>query len=418
MISRSAVGEAVSDSIKVTLAILVTIAASVGSYAQSADHEPHSIRLLFAEPIPKKWPPNTESNNPILSDLLRSSKEPTILLASDAARASLLVSANKSGFGALIPLPVEGFGLHLAEGSGDTLWIGGFSKPSTSASGTQLSFAYLAKVDRQGHLSWAREFGGQSARTIQSMVSLPSGDIAVSGQDSSRTWLARISKEGSVVWERFVGLGKGSAVTAINGIIILAAVESGSSDASYREDVAAWTFNETGELLDHRAIREGISNDSGDRSGEIRIETAGDFIYFFSAWKSFTGPKPLEVAKLDPRAGVVWRKQLATTIIHLGNRSAHYCSTAITVLSNGDPLIACRSKDDEIELSRLNAKTGVASRSDVLLPPPPPHCSEFWSPVRFLKESSQTTIWFVGSPQSAGDKPCGWIGEAPMPGVE
>jgi hypothetical protein len=44
----------------------------------------------------------------------------------------------------------------------------------------------------------------------------------------------------------------------------LTALESYQLDQSYHEDVALWSFNEAGELLDHRMVREDINHVPGD----------------------------------------------------------------------------------------------------------------------------------------------------------
>jgi hypothetical protein len=398
------------------LMILTIIASSIGSLARSA--EPQLITPFLAEPIPTKWPRKIESRRPVLSDLLRSSREPTILLASDDGRASLLVDPNRSGFGTPLPLPVEAYDLHLAEGLDDSLWIGGYSRPRTSMFSVPLSSAYLAKVDRLGHFFWKREFGGETRRTIESMVSLPSGDIVVSGQDGFRTWLANISSDGKVIWERFVGLGKGSAVTTIDGAIALAAVEPDPRGPSYREDVAIWTFDAAGESLNHQTIREGINRKDSDSSGRIQIERGNGAFYVFSAWGGYGLAKPLEVVRFDLQKGVVWRKELAETIIQELKGPPTACSTVTTVLSNGDPLVACRPEAREIELSRFDAKSGAIVQSVVHFSAPPPDCSEFWefwAQQRFLKQISETAVWILGSPYESGGSSCGWIAEAPIP---
>lgn len=146
---------------------LLAILGSAASLHAQSTPESQFMTPFFSEPIPTEGPRKAEQAKPALSDLLRSSREPTILLASDSGRASLLVSAGRSGFGSAIPLPVEAYNLHLAEGLTDTLWIGGYNKPRTSAFGKPLSYAYLVKIDRRGHLYWGgREFGDQTQRRI------------------------------------------------------------------------------------------------------------------------------------------------------------------------------------------------------------------------------------------------------------
>ena len=401
------------------LLFLAMLVLDVTSHAQSLNRESQFMTPFFAGPIATKGPRKTERANPVISDLLRSSSGPTILLVSDSGRASLMSGADQSGFGTVIPLPVEGYNLHLAEGSEETLWVGGYSKPVTSVFSTRFSYGYLAKVDRRGHLYWKREFGGQTERRIQGMVSLPSGGIAVSGRDSDRTWLAEISDDGGIIWERFIGLGKGSAVATADGLIILVAIEKSAAAPSYREDVAVWLFNQVGELLDRRVVREGINRNQTEYSEDIWIERGKNAIYVFSNWTSFAQPKPLEVARIDPRTGVIWRKELPATIINPDHGSAPYsCTAATTVLANGDALVACDTNGDEITLWRLSAESGALTESIVRLSAPPRNCEEIWSPTILLKARSEEAVWLFGSPQSSDEKPCGWIGEARTPQVK
>jgi hypothetical protein len=387
----------------------------LASTAQSVDGEFQLMTPFLVEPIPSELPNADEAVNSVLSDLLRSNRAPTILLTSESNRASLLIDPSRTGFGILFPLPVEAYQLHLAEGAGDTLWIGGVSRIAASINSARLSNGYLAKVDRGGHFFWQREYGERATeRSIESLATLASGDVVVSGQDSDRTWLARISNDGNVVWEHYVGLGKRSAVTSIDGIIKLATIESIGHQDAYHENVAVWSFNEAGELLDHQTVREDINRIPGDFAAEVRIEKANNAIYVFSAWTARSNIKPLEVAKLNSSGPIVWRKELALTIGHLGGR-ASYSSPAITVLSNGDPLISCPvGEPTNLVLTRLDASNGNATQVEVRLSsPPPPHCAKRWAPVLFLKEKSPKSIWLFGSPwQGAGANACGWIGEA------
>src|SRR5262249_35140414 len=159
---------------------------SVAAWADSADRVVQLMTPSFVAPIPTSWPPSTEKRNPILVEMLRSSREPTILLAGDISRALLLIGADQSGFGKVGPLPVSAFRMHLAEGVGDALWVGGVTDATVTVSGMPRSYAYLAKVDRHGHFFWERKFGGQTQRSIEGIVGLPTGDIVVSGQDSER----------------------------------------------------------------------------------------------------------------------------------------------------------------------------------------------------------------------------------------
>ena len=401
------------------LSIFLMFVSSTASWAQSAEreNEVQYLNLSFAAPIAIEGVSSSENRNPTLVDVVRSNKNPTIFLAAEYPNAELLVGATRSSFGLPIPLPIKSYQLKITEGAEDTLWIGGARGAKVSIASTHLSYGYLAKVDRRGHLFWERDYGGETERSIQSITPLASGDVVVSGQDSDRTWLARISKDGNIVWERFVGIGKGSATTAIDGvgIITLAALEVCQCNESYREDVAVWSFDQAGELLDHRVIREGINRVPNQSAAQIRIETGKDSIYVLSVWSAFQA-QPFEIARLDFRREHVWSKRFPKTVSrHGGFEDARFPTTV--VLSNGDILFAMWEQWPTYVLSRLDAATGDLSTAVVRFPAnPPPPCIERWAPILFMKEGDQNTVLLFGSPSDGqGSKVCSWIGEAAMP---
>ena len=170
-------------------------------------------------------------------------------------------------------------------------------------------------------------------------------------------------------------------------------------------------------MLHRRAVREDINRVPGAHAADIRIEKANNAVYVFSAWTGLGEPKPLEVVKLDGSGTIVWRKELAQTVAQFRGRAV-YSSPAITVLSNGDPLISYPvDEPTNLVLTRLDAANGNATQvAAPLSNPPPPHCANRWTPVRFLKEKSSKSIWLFGSPwQGAGAIACGWIGESIVP---
>src|SRR5580693_9500408 len=143
-------------------ATFVLLALAVPLAAQRLNDEAKSLITLWS----KSTPPILE-----FRDLARSSGGSVALLAEDSARnKSLLIGADASGPGHLIPLPgakgARGDELRLVRGVGETLWIGGSRHFRRAAFDALLSDAYLAKLDRAGQLEWERDFGGQSARAI------------------------------------------------------------------------------------------------------------------------------------------------------------------------------------------------------------------------------------------------------------
>jgi hypothetical protein len=396
--------------------ILPMFAVFLAASAQCVTAETQFMNPFLAEPIATDWIPTSETRAPVFSDVLRSRREPTIILLTASDHASLLIGVSRSGFGAVVPISVKGYLHHLVEGSDETLWVAGVSKIVRTIGGAPRSHAYLAKVDRLGHFFWDREFGEGTERTIDSIVSLPSGGIVVSGRDDDTTWLARISNDGKIIWERVLGLGKGSAVTAIHGRIVLAALDSVANGTGYQEDVVAWTFTEDGMMIHRRIVRNDINNVSNNYYADIRMESVGGAVYVFSAWMDSHYAKPLGVTKLYfEQDQIAWRREIPLTVWHDGDRTI-YSLPAISVLSNGDALISIPIGINSRNLSRLNAADGDLTQTEVNMSPPPSRCAGFWGPIRFLKEQSRTTIWMFGSPpQSERSKACGWVGEAVMP---
>ena len=403
----------------VMLVIVAMLASFAESWAQSAEHKPEvqDLNLSFAAPIAIEGVPPREDRNPTLVDVVRPNEEPTILLVGESPDAELLVGATRTSFGTSVPLPIKAYRLSIAEGAMGTLWIGGVRCGRVSIVSIPLSCGYLAKVDRRGHFFWEREYGKLTERSIQSVTPLASGDVVVSGKDSDRTWLARISDDGNIVWERFVGIGKGSATTTIDGVITLAALEACQCDGSYRENVAVWSFDQAGKSLGHRVIREGINRAPTQSAAQIRIEKGKGAIYVLSVWMAFQA-QPFEIARLDVRRELVWSKIFPETVWHRGTMDgASFPATAL--LSNDDILFAMGEQlpAHGFVLSRLDATTGDLSKMAVRVPSnPPPPCIERWGPIRFMKEEADNTVTLFGSPPDGqGPMACGWIGEAVLP---
>jgi hypothetical protein len=395
---------------------LVLLALASISSVRAADRDPQSITPFVAAAIPLANAESDGDNSPILVDLLPSGNDLPLLLATDLAHSALLVRATPAGFETIFRLQIGAFDLHIVEGTENTLWIGGVRGATVSTASTQQSYAYLTRVDRLGHVLWQHDYGGQTERSIQSLVSLSSGDVVVSGQDSEKTWLARIAGDGTIVWERFVGIGKGSAVTTIGDIIVLVALKASESSQAYREDVALWSFSPTGEPLGERIVREGLNHFDGQRAADIRIKSIGDSAYVFSGWAAYVDIKPLAVTKLNTRREPLWTKELPVTVQSRDGRTL-YCQSSLTVLSDNDVLIGCRTAPSQFALSRLSTTAGDLSEQTVELSgSPPPACARRWGPIRFLREKSQQVVWIFGSPGSVREpNGCGWIGEADMP---
>jgi hypothetical protein len=238
-----------------------------------------------------------------------------------------------------------------------------------------------------------------------------------------RTWLAKVSSDGNIIWERFVGLGKGSAIASIGDNIALVGLRSypnekaaiAPPDPNYREDVVVWLFSLSGQLLDHRVIRENINSNPSKWAADVRIQGAADSIYVSSAW-TLPDYKPFELTKLDSRLKPIWRNEGQDFVRLPDNQQVRCFSPPTAMLSNGDVLASCRV-EAEFALSHFNAADGDLSEVTVRIPKLPTYCDEDWPPARFfLKEVRPGTIWIFSSPPDGiGTKACGWIGQASLP---
>jgi hypothetical protein len=385
------------------------------SISQVTGSQAEAMIVLWSSALPYQVSPQGAPPNLVLTDMAQSAKEFTFLSAKgdalakgDADHPFLIVGADQSGPGRLIPLTITGWDLRLARGPGQTIWIGGVKNPGVLWTGAPVSEAYLAKLDLQGHVIWEREFGSRRKREIQSLSALPSGEVVVAGRDDQRTWLARISGDGKVVWERYLGVGKGASITTVGDEIAVAAFEASAGSVPlsnpYREDVGFWAYDHAGQLLDHRVIRQGINRAYGAYGGTLTIEPFGDEIYISSKWLAENAVKPLEIVKINSSRQTVWRKELPETAAQVGNKITG-CLEAITILANGDPLVTC-SYPNKIHLFQFNSQTGEPTQGWVQQPTPPLNCDERSSSAKFLAQIDDALVWVFGSSSR-----CTWLGQ-------
>ena len=350
-----------------------------------------------------------------IRDMLRSSDSSvTVLTADDAEhKLSLLVDLSESGPGKAIPLSIDaaplGRELRLANGVGDTLWIGGATNFRRTLYSSGLSDGYLAKLDRQGHVDWERQFGHDRLREIQDLTSLDAGDVVVVGRDDDRTWLARISADGEVAWEKTFGLGKIASVSTVGGQVWVAAFDADSGDATQADHgrVTLWRFDGGGKLLGQAIVR----NDLATRPHTVwlmRILTGpGDTVYVLSAWMEQSSPKPLVVTKMDRHGAVLWQKEVPGTIWRGPHRPDVLCWLSFAVLENSDAVVAC-PKRGLTTVTRIAASTSELSRISVPMPEMP-NCGDAYGLARFLLERSGQKLWLLG-----GGSGCTWLGQAPI----
>jgi|SRR5580700_1351215 hypothetical protein len=401
----------------IAIQLLVAVGFNFACKGDAIDQGSVSAAVFWWTPV-VFGPLASTSSHLIFSDVLRASTGPATILASDHHHPVLLQGISEIDQGKVVPLPIDAEDLRIARGPADSIWIGGQKFLGYSELVSYRAEAYLARFDDSGHLLWEHRFQGQRQETIESLVSLPSGDVVVAGKGDGRTWLARISSRGEIIWERYVGVDKGADVTLVGDQIALVAFETNETE----DAVALWRFDMDGQTLGRRVVREALNHSPNyywhDRP---RIEQFQGAVYVFTGLTAVFSPspsKPLEVDKFDSHGDPIWRKELPETLLETqSGKISVLCEFAAAVLSNGDPLIACRLHQKT--LFHLKAGTGALTRQFLQLPKGPAECDGAWSQIKFLEERDNGALWFFGSPtEGDGATVCAWVGQAPAADVD
>jgi hypothetical protein len=381
-------------------------------HAQTSTNIDQRLIPLWSNSVSGRTQAGQESGL-ILIDIARASDGSLVVLAENDGRPILLLGPNATGPGRSVELRhLSGSGLKLTSGVNDTLWISGYEDSRYSLFGGYLSEGYLVKLDKKGSIKWERRFGSQTERNIQSVASLPTGDVVVSGKDRKRTWLARISDEGNLVWERFFALGKGSSVIAIGETLLVATfdVHNNQFNQSYQEDVTLFVFSDTGQLLERYAMREAINNNMMFYFGNLSLVRSDDAIYLISEWGGIPNAKPVGVSKLNFSGKPIWTRELpeTSTAITSGAGKTRTCSIIFTALDGGDLMIGCIVAD-RIQFIRLNSQTGTSTVTRAVRP----YCSNGApTSVLFLAPKDLQTLWVFGSKPLDWQAPsCTWLSE-------
>jgi hypothetical protein len=370
---------------------LLTAPLIVAAQAQTTSEAAPSAKTLWSVPSIR------------MLDVMRASDGTIFILTQDDKKEnSLLVGANESGPGRPVPLAnsksLPGSSARLVEGQGNTLWIGGTRNTRPATFGGLLSDGYLAKIDREGRLSWELEIAHDRKTELQSIASLPSGDVVVAGKEDNRNWLARVSKDGRLSWEKTFGLGAIASVAVMGDVILVAAFEAIGEPVAGRTParLVLWRFSDAGELLGRQLIRDEIAH-SPSSSWVMKVTVAANAIYVFSAWREPWTPstaKPLAIIKMDAQGRVLWQKEIADTILPT-RVGPLLCVHGVVVLADGSALIDCLAERG-IKLFRLEPNTGeVAER---LLPNMQrPDCEGIFGMSWFIVQRSENDAWLFGT---------------------
>lgn len=346
-----------------------------------------------------------------MNDVMRSSDGTIFILTrDDNNEKSLLVGANESGPGRTVPIAnsktMPQSNVRLVEGEGNTLLIGGTRNNGVSTFSSPLSDGYLAKIDREGRLIWELEIARNRKNELQSVASLPSGDVVVAGRDGDHAWLARVSKDGRLSWEKTFGLGKVASVAVMGDIILVAAFEASGEPVAGRIQarVALWRFSDAGELLGQQIIRDEIAQNPST-SWVMKVSVAQNAIYVFSAWMDLSASpiasKPLSVVKMDMQGHVLWQKEIADTSFQTRIGSS-LCVHAVGVLTDGSALADCPG-DGGIKLFRLEPNAGEIART--FLPNMQrQNCDGMVGSSWFMVQRSESAVWIFGNGRG-----CTWL---------
>lgn len=346
-------------------------------------------------------------------DLMRSSDGTIFILTQNEKKEkSLLVGANESGPGRKIPIAnssaMPEADVRLVEGQGDTLWIGGTRNTRAATFGGLVSDGYLGKIDREGRLSWELDFARRNRKIeLQSIASLPSGDVVVAGKEDDRSWLARVSKDGRLSWEKTFGLGAIASVAVMGDVVLVAAFEASGEPVPGRDParVTLWRFSDTGEMLGHQTIGDAALAHGPSSSWVMKVVVATKAIYVFSAWTDLlasptTATTPLSIVKMDMTGHVLWQKEIADTSLQTRIGSL-ICVRAVVILADGSALADCSAGG--IKLFRLAPNTGEVTRS--FLPDTQrPNCDGIFGWSRFVVQRSENAAWVFGYGRG-----CSWL---------
>jgi hypothetical protein len=230
--------------------------------------------------------------------------------------------------------------------------------------------------------------------------------VVVAGRDGDHAWLARVSKDGRLSWEKTFGLGKVASVAVMGDVILVAAFEASGEPVAGRiqAHVALWRFSLAGESLGHQIVRDEIAQNP-NTTWIMKVTTAPNTIYVFSAWTQLSmspiATKPLSVVKMDMQGHVVWQKEIADTSVQTRIGSS-LCVHAVGVLADGSALADC-PVDGGIKLFRLEPNAGEIART--FLPNiQRQNCDGMAGSSWFMVQRSENAVWIFGNGRS-----CTWL---------
>lgn len=296
-----------------------------------------------------------------------------------------------------------------ADASGE--WVGGSTNSYMGLASDSHRDAYLARIDADGRTIWERAYGDGGWRQIQNMVSLPTSEIVVAGEDVGKGWLARIDPDGGQVWERRFGNDKGNAIALLpGGRLALAGFDAtgSSSTGDYKDHVTVWIVDGSGKILKQTLVRSAINTSRGSYFGKVGVATTGDAIYVISNWSDSFHAQPVQVSKLSIDGDLIWSTLLPDTIVSLNETVPTWrtCSPTLAVSPNSNVFVAC-ALGGQIHLYQLKQSSGSYNVSSISLP----DCTNGYPANLFLAIRSDESMILSGSRLSGSvAENCTWTG--------
>ncbi len=341
-----------------------------------------------------------------------------ILFGREGGAPVAALGADENGLGPAVRVPLRGFAYTAATAPDGTLWVGGRANQRAYVPGGDISDIYLAHIDRDGRLLAEYRFGKGwfrgCYRTVRALAVLSSGEVVAVARDGGKTWLAKITTAGALAWETRFGIYKTACVAVLpDDRIAIASFDSVGSqkDRTYSEGVTVRVFDRTGHRLAETNIRKDLNTAPGANSEQLATAAVESAVYVASSWTCFPTRKAIEVAKVGVDGAVLWRRLLDDPIIpgqtgSDGSRLRSTCRPSLTVLPNGDALLA-RVEGNRIALCKLAAANGEVALTDVPLPTYGRGCSA----ELFLFANKGGSLWVLGSGSAhSAAEGCTWLG--------
>ena len=360
------------------------------------------LQLHWQSPISKEW----DLPHPLPEKILRINKDELIAVG------RAVVPLSRRGSDASILLTTESIVIDAALDPQGNISIGGRSNQFAFVSGGDMANAYLRKFSQNGQKLAEFKFGGLSWRQIISLHPLNDGGVIVSGPKGGSTWLASISDRGRIRWEKFIGVGRESAVTEgrDKNIAYVGLRKEPTANGKFDLDVVFLLFDAKGNVLADRVIRRSINPYNGETYESLAIESAEDGYFALVGWRDPSSSKALRAVKLSLAGMVQWDVQLDhTAILREGRGVATWnkCDQKQTVLPKGELMVTC-SVGDELIISRLDSVSGNEKIQKVKLPA----CHNSRPAIITPVVSTETTVFLLGSrPCNDVSASCNWFAE-------